>query len=103
MFYRDTLDLGLVDENPFALVLDLNGTMLRVTKVEEVEPRPYTVLGWEVADVTSMAQQLRDANVELNLYPGMDQDALGIWTAPGGAKVAWFNDPEGNVLSVAEA
>jgi len=102
-FYRDTLGLQLVDENPFALVFDLNGTMLRVTRVEKVDPRPYTVLGWQVADVTAMARQLRDAGVKLKRYPGMDQDELAVWTAPGGAKVAWFEDPDGNVLSVAEA
>lgn len=101
--YRDTLGLRLVEENPFACIFDANGILLRVTTVEDVEPRGYTILGWEVSDVVSTAQGLRKAGVELMRYPGMVQDGIGIWTAPGGARVVWFQDPDGNVLSVAQS
>lgn len=102
-FYRDTLGLRLVSEQlPFALVFDANGTMLRVTIVGEPVVAPYTVLGWDVADIAATARQLAAAGVTMERYPGMTQNDLGIWTSPGGAKVAWFKDPDGNVLSVTE-
>ena len=103
-FYRDTLGLQMVTEQlPFALVFDAHGTMLRVTIVREIVVAPYTVLGWEVPDIAATVKELAAAGVKLERYPGMPQDELGIWTAPGGNKVAWFKDPEGNVLSVAQA
>lgn len=103
-FYRDTLGLQMVAEQlPFALVFDAHGTMLRVTIVREIVVAPYTVLGWEVPDIAATVKELAAAGVKLERYPGMPQDELGIWTAPGGNKVAWFKDPEGNVLSVAQA
>jgi catechol 2,3-dioxygenase-like lactoylglutathione lyase family enzyme len=102
-FYRDTLGLTLVSEDAFALVFDANGTMLRVTMVPEVRPANYTVLGWQVPDIIATAKLLNAAGVELQRYPGLnDRDELGIWTAPGGARIAWFKDPDGNVLSITE-
>lgn len=104
-FYRDTLGLRLaLDQLPFALVFDAHGTMLRVTPVKELVEAGYTVLGWEVPDIAAEARSLRDAGVEFQRYPGMglEQDDLGIWTAPGGAKVAWFKDPDGNILSISQ-
>src|ERR1035438_6404919 len=91
-FYRDTLGLRLVqDEAPFALVFDAHGTMLRVTTVKEVHPAGYTVLGWQVTDIVAAAMALKAAGVKFEHYPGLDQNDLGVWTAPGGAaKVAWF-------------
>lgn len=102
-FYRDTLGLHLVEEQlPFALVFDANGTMLRVTVVKELTAAQYTVLGWEVPDIVRTAQELGAAGVKLERYPGMPQDELGVWTAPSGARVAWFKDPDGNTLSVTQ-
>ena len=100
VFYRDTLGLRLVSEDPFALAFDVNGTMLRVTKVKKVTVAPYTVLGWHVTDIVATAHKLQQAGVGLQRYKGMTQDPLGIWTAPSGAKVAWFKDPDGNTLSI---
>ena len=100
-FYRDTLGLRLVSEElPFALVFDANGTMLRVTIVKGLKPAAYTVLGWEVPDITVAATALQKAGVRFERYPGMQQDEIGIWTSPGGAKVAWFKDSDGNTLSI---
>lgn len=102
-FYQDKLGLRLVSEDGFALVFDANGTMLRVTTVGEVAAVPYTVLGWEADDITAIAQELQTAGVLLERFPGMQQDEFGIWTAPGGAaQVAWFKDPDGNVLSISK-
>ena len=101
-FYRDTLGLSLVSEDGFALAFDVGGIMLRVTPVHEVRPQPHTVLGWQVKDATATARALAKAGVQLERYPHVQQDEDGVWTAPGGAKIAWFKDPDGNVLSIAQ-
>jgi catechol 2,3-dioxygenase-like lactoylglutathione lyase family enzyme len=102
-FYRDTLGLTLVAEQlPFALVFDAHGTMLRVQIVKSVAAAPYTSLGWRVDDIVAAAKVLAEAGVRFERYPGMDQDALGIWSSPSGAKVAWFKDPDGNTLSIGQ-
>jgi catechol 2,3-dioxygenase-like lactoylglutathione lyase family enzyme len=101
-FYGDALGLRLVSEDRFALVFDVHGTMLRVTTVHELAPAKYTVLGWEVPDIAAAARDLESAGVKLEKYGLKEQDEYGIWTAPGGAKVAWFKDPDGNTLSVTQ-
>jgi catechol 2,3-dioxygenase-like lactoylglutathione lyase family enzyme len=103
-FYEGVLGLRLVeDEKPFALVFDAGGTMLRVTPVGEHRPAPFTVLGWAVESIESTVERLAAAGVAFLRFPGLnDSDPVGIWTAPGGARIAWFNDPDGNVLSVTE-
>ena len=103
VFYRDTLGLKLVlEELPFALVFDCQGTALRVTLVREVMAAPYTVLGWAVTDITVAARRLTEAGVQFQRYPQIQQDELGIWTTQGGARVAWFQDPDGNLLSISQ-
>jgi catechol 2,3-dioxygenase-like lactoylglutathione lyase family enzyme len=103
-FYEGVLGLRLVaDEKPFSLVFDLNGIMLRVTTVHELKPQPFTVLGWRVADIEGAVDRLVAAGVRFERYPGMnDSDPRGIWNSPGGARIAWFKDPDGNVLSLTE-
>jgi len=101
-FYRDKLGLTLLTEDPFAVVFEANGTMLRVSIVPKVVAAGYTVLGWNVPDAIVAAQFLKSAGIQCERYEGMSQDALGIWSAPGGAKVAWFKDPDGNTLSISE-
>jgi catechol 2,3-dioxygenase-like lactoylglutathione lyase family enzyme len=101
-FYADTLGLELQSENEFALVFRVNGTMLRVTLVDEFTPQPFTVLGWDVPDIAAAMRELGERGVAFERFDGMDQDAQGVWRAPGGAYVAWFKDPDGNTLSVAQ-
>jgi catechol 2,3-dioxygenase-like lactoylglutathione lyase family enzyme len=101
-FYRDTLGLRLVSEDQFALVFDAAGTTLRVARVQKLAPAKYTVLGWQVRDIVQTAKQLQQAHVALERYPGMQQDELGIWKSPSGARVAWFKDPDGNTLSITQ-
>ena len=101
-FYRDTLGLHLVSEDQFALVFDVAGTMLRVTTVQEVGAAKYTVLGWQVPDIIRTAKSLHEVGITLEQYRGMQQDELGIWNSPGGAKVAWFKDPDGNTLGITQ-
>jgi catechol 2,3-dioxygenase-like lactoylglutathione lyase family enzyme len=101
-FYRDTLGLRLVSQDPFAAIFDAHGIMLRVTPVPQFTPHPFTVLGWKVPDAAAAARELSGKGVVFERYPGLDQDDLGVWTAPGGAKVMWFKDPDGNLLSLTE-
>jgi len=76
--------------------------MLRVTAVAEVARPGYTVLGWRVADITATVRELTGRGVVFLRYDGMNQDEDGVWTTPGGDKVAWFADPDGNVLSLTQ-
>ncbi len=101
-FYAGVLGLRLVSEDGFALVFDANGVMLRVTTVREIAPAQYTILGWEVSDIAARVRELEKAGVKFERYSFPGQDDLGIWTAPGGARVAWFKDPDGNILSISE-
>jgi catechol 2,3-dioxygenase-like lactoylglutathione lyase family enzyme len=101
-FYRDTLALKLVEDAAFAIVFDAFGTTLRVQKVASVAPQPYTSFGLDVPDIETVVRALGAAGVTPLLYPQLEQDALGIWTAPSGARVFWFHDPDGNVLSLSQ-
>jgi catechol 2,3-dioxygenase-like lactoylglutathione lyase family enzyme len=102
-FYQGTLGLRLLNDNQFALAFDPNGTQLRVQKVEKCQPQPFTVLGWEVSDIRRAIGALANAGVEFERYDFLQQDDLGIWKAPSGTKVAWFKDPDANLLSLAES
>ncbi len=99
-FYGGVLGLDLLDARPLALVHDTPASQLRITAVDEVRAAPYTVLGWIVAELEEEMDRLIEAGVSFNRYDGMVQDDRGIWTAPGGARVAWFHDPDGNNLSL---
>lgn len=102
LFYKDTLGLRLVSEDVYALEFDANGTPLRVAVVEKLNPQPFTVLGWDVDDITSTIKSLNEKGISFERYEFMQQDELGIWTSPGGSKVAWFKDPDGNILSLSQ-
>jgi catechol 2,3-dioxygenase-like lactoylglutathione lyase family enzyme len=101
-FYGEVLGLRLLSEDGFAVVFDANGTTLRVAIVREVVPAPYTVLGWDVEDIAATVHRLSGAGVVFERYGWLQQDELGIWNSPSGAKVAWFKDLDGNVLSVSQ-
>ena len=101
-FYGDTLGLELVEETPFAVVFRAGATMLRVTIVDAVVAAPYTVLGWAVEDIAARVRELGERGVAFERYAGMEQDELGIWRSPSGARIAWFKDPDGNTLSLTQ-
>jgi catechol 2,3-dioxygenase-like lactoylglutathione lyase family enzyme len=101
-FYRDVLGLRLMEETEWALVFDAHGTTLRVQIVGEIQRAPHTALGWEVPDIGRAVALLRERGVVFEHYPALNQDAAGVWTSPGGSGVAWFKDPDGNVLSLTQ-
>ena len=100
-FFTQTLGLPLLAIEPGALTYKVEGTALRVTHVKEFTPQPFTVLGWWVEDIHATVDALAAAGVELLRYPQFEQDERGLWTPPGSrSRVAWFEDPDGYVLSV---
>lgn len=103
-FYETTLGLRFVSDDPFALVFDSNGVTIRIANVSRVPHKPaaFTILGWTVADIGETIRDLAKKGVLFERYEGMKQDTLGIWTSPSGARIAWFKDPDGNVLSITE-
>jgi catechol 2,3-dioxygenase-like lactoylglutathione lyase family enzyme len=101
-FYGGTLGFTQTAEDPFAAVFDLNGTMLRISTVKEHQAPAHTVLGWAVPDIVATVEALKAKGVVFNVYEGFGQDPLAIWNAPGGDKVAWFLDPDGNNLSLTQ-
>ena len=101
-FYGATLGLALVADEQFALVYDANGTMLRIQKVSEHVPVRSTALGWKVSDIREAVASLSAKGVRFQRFAGLTQDADGIWTSPLGPLVAWFKDPDGNVLSLTQ-
>ena len=101
-FYRDTLGLTFKRDDGFALVFDMDGVMLRIARLKEVTPAQNTVLGWEVEQIATAVRELVAKGVAFERYPGMQLDADGICTFPNGDKVAWFKDPDGNVLSLSQ-
>lgn len=101
-FYEKILGLTFVSSDHFALVMEVTGTMLRITKVDKVNPQKHTVLGWDVIDIKKEVRALIERGVKFARFDGIDQDEHGIWTAPGGAMIAWFTDPDGNILSLTQ-
>ena len=102
-FYCDVLGLPCEEDGPIALIVKTANATLRIQKIEAFAPLPFTVLGWKVGDIRSTVKQLLGHGVKFERFPGMSQDDLGIWVAPGGAMVCWFKDPDGNLLSLTQS
>ena len=101
-FYGSVLDLPVEETRSSVCVFRADDTMLRVTKVDDLRPQPFTVLGWDVADIGTTMRELLDRGVAFARYDGMGQDDDGVWTAPTGDRIAWFHDPDGNTLSLTQ-
>jgi len=99
-FYESTLGLRVTDETPFAVVVDANGTMLRLTEVSDLTPQPFTIAGWQVPDIDVTIDALVGRGVTFRHFDSLGQNAKGIWETPGGDLLAWFADPDGNTLSL---
>lgn len=102
MFYEKVMEFRLTDDNPFSLEFDAAGTMLRIQKVEQLQPHAFTQLGWRVPDIAIERERLAARGAAFLHFEGLEQDEDDIWTAPDGAKVCWFKDPDGNTLSLTQ-
>lgn len=101
-FYEGKLGFQFLSLDQYALVMKVGGHMVRISKIPDFTPRQGTILGWEVENIESAATWLKDRGVTLEKYPFVQDRELGIWTTPTGEKVAWFKDPDGNILSVSQ-
>jgi catechol 2,3-dioxygenase-like lactoylglutathione lyase family enzyme len=101
-FYEGVLGLRLVSDDPFALVYDVQGTELRIQKVERFEPQPHTALGWSVGSIEAVVREIVARGGRFERFSSLAQDEAGIWKAPSGARIAWLKDPDGNLLSFTE-
>jgi catechol 2,3-dioxygenase-like lactoylglutathione lyase family enzyme len=101
-FYEGKLGFNFVSLDQFALVMSVGGHKIRIGKMPNFTPLQATILGWEVSDIVSVATWLTERGVLLEKYPFVQDRELGIWTTPGGDKVAWFKDPDGNILSISQ-
>lgn len=101
-FYRDVLGLTLHAEDQFSLTFRFGDAELRIAKVPSVAPSPYAVAGFLVPDASAAAAALTAKGVRLERFPFLIHDADGVWTGPDGTKVAWFRDPDLNLLSLTQ-
>ena len=101
-FYEGVLGLRFVKDDGFALVFEANGIMVRAAQMKDFTPAQFTVLGWQVYEIENVVRDLQKKGVHFEIFGFFQQDELGIWTAPTGDKVAWFKDPDGNILSVSQ-
>jgi catechol 2,3-dioxygenase-like lactoylglutathione lyase family enzyme len=101
-FFHGVLGLELLSRSPIASVFQVGGATLRVTKVDGLRPQPFTVFGWHVTDLRRVIRQLREQEIDMLRYDGLEQDPDGIWTTPNGDLIAWFSDPDANVLSLTQ-
>jgi len=101
-FYEGVLGLRFVKDDGFAMVFDANGIMVRAAKMKDFTPAQHTILGWQVSAIDNVVRALNEKGVHFEIFGFFKQDESGIWTAPTGDKVAWFKDPDGNILSVSE-
>jgi catechol 2,3-dioxygenase-like lactoylglutathione lyase family enzyme len=101
-FYENTLGLRFVSDDSFALIMDANGTIIRITRVGDFTPFPFTILGWQVDDIHKTVADITAKGLQFTRYSFLEQGPDGVWTAPDGAKVVWFTDPDGNTLSLSQ-
>ncbi|HEX6771587.1 MAG TPA: VOC family protein [Acidobacteriaceae bacterium] len=101
-FYEGKLGLRFLDDDKFALVFEAGDTMIRIARVGEFTPARFTILGWETHGIEQDVRDLATRGITFERFGFIEQDDLGIWTSPSGAKVAWFKDPDGNTLSLSQ-
>ena len=101
-FYQDVLGLTLLEDTPFAIVFRVPGGTLRLAKTPAFTPQPFTLVGWQVPDIKADMASLAEKGVDFLRFDGLPQDEDGVWTVPDGARICWFADPDGNVLSLTQ-
>jgi len=101
-FYGGVLGFTFISEDDYGLSFEMNNSLLRVsiTNKEDAAPQIHTVLGWSVPDIHESVDFLKGRGVQFERYTFLQQDEKGVWQTADGTKVAWFKDPNGNVLSI---
>ena len=102
IFYEEKLGLRFVSDDSFAVVMDANGIMVRITRIGEFTPAPFTILGWQVDDIHQTVAEMTSNGLQFKHYAFLEQGNDGVWTAPDGSQIAWFLDPDGNTLSLSQ-
>lgn len=102
-FYEKALGLRFVSSDEYAMMFEANGVRLRIARVKEFTPDPFTILGWLVPEIGGTIRDLVKKGVTFERYGFLQQDDLGVCTFPSGSKVAWFKDPDGNTLSLTQS
>jgi catechol 2,3-dioxygenase-like lactoylglutathione lyase family enzyme len=101
-FYSRILGLRFKGRSDGACVYDVGGGDLRVSPVPSTQPTTHTVMGFAVSDLSVVIGSLESRGIKFERFPGLPHNDNGVLTTPGGAKVAWFRDPDGNLLSIVE-
>ncbi|MEM6900774.1 MAG: VOC family protein [Pseudomonadota bacterium] len=102
LFYGDVLGLTLLEDTPFAVVFKVPGGTLRLAKTPNFAPQPFSLISWVVDDIEAEMSALSAKGIVFEFFEGLPQDEIGVWTVPHGAKVCWFKDPDGNLLSLTQ-
>jgi catechol 2,3-dioxygenase-like lactoylglutathione lyase family enzyme len=103
VFYEKKVGLRFISEDQFAVVFQSGENLIRISRTGSFTPAPFTILGWQSSHIEQDVRDMSARGVIFERYDYMGaQDELGIWTAPNGAKVAWFKDPDGNTLSISQ-
>ncbi|MBY0565390.1 MAG: VOC family protein [Hyphomonadaceae bacterium] len=101
-FYGDVLGLRFVIDDGFAAIFETKNARIRVSTTPSVVPAPYAVLAFDVDDIDKTIDALAAKGVVFARFPFLVQDGKGVWAAPDGTKVAWFHDPDLNLLSLVQ-
>lgn len=101
-WYRDVLGAAVREHDDYGAYLTGGAGLLRITALPALTPSEHPVVGWEVTDLAAWADALESHGVRFTSYDGMGQDERGIWTGPDGSRLAWFADPDGNVLMLSQ-
>jgi catechol 2,3-dioxygenase-like lactoylglutathione lyase family enzyme len=101
-FYSEVLGLPLKARSHGALVYSVGGSDLRVSPVPATQPSAHTVVGFAIADIRTAVDTLAARGIILERFAAFPHDPQGVLTTPDGAQVAWFRDPDGNLLSIVQ-
>jgi catechol 2,3-dioxygenase-like lactoylglutathione lyase family enzyme len=101
-FYEGTLGLKQVDAEGDELIVYRSGnSTINVYRSQYAGTNKATAVTWAVSDVEKVVRELKGKGVSFEHYemPGMTLE--GDIHVAGDMKVAWFKDPDGNILNVA--